>query len=163
MLENGTSFSKIIIWCDKEQKQASFLLLTFSDLVFKLMRSLSFIFRIPTIKSKNFIRTNNFGQNIWRLFHVLTQFHFTESETKQDFSHQRVKVWVAEWRKTEECKKFEGKPINSWMKRQVCSYPPYMKVFTVVLEFWKKSPLIHFTEKPNFENLSTILCPKMSE
>ena len=37
----------------------------------------------------------NLGQNIWRLFHVLTQFLFTASETELDYYHQKVNVRVA--------------------------------------------------------------------
>ena len=90
MLENGTSFSKIIIWCDKEQKQASFLLLTFSDLVLKLMRSLFFIFRIPTIKSKNFIQTI-----LGKIFGDF--FMFWHSFTSQKVKQNRIFL-TREWR-----------------------------------------------------------------
>ena len=35
-----------------------------------------------------------FGQNIWRLFHVLAQFLFTTNETELDYYHQKVSVQV---------------------------------------------------------------------
>ena len=37
----------------------------------------------------------NFGQNIWRLFHVLAQFLFTTNETQMDYCHLKVNVQVA--------------------------------------------------------------------
>ena len=37
----------------------------------------------------------DFGQNIWRLAHSLTQLFFTTSETELDYYHQKVNVRVA--------------------------------------------------------------------
>ena len=34
--------------------------------------------------------SNNPGQNIWRLFHILAQFLLTTSETEPDYYHQKV-------------------------------------------------------------------------
>ena len=48
-------------------------------------------------------------KNTWRLFHVLTQFLFTTSETKLDYYHQKVSVRVtsrvAEGLKTQDLRK----------------------------------------------------------
>ena len=39
--------------------------------------------------------TYDFGQSIWRLFHVLAQFLFNASEIKLDHYQQKVSVRVA--------------------------------------------------------------------
>ena len=48
-------------------------------------------------------------KNTWRLFHILTQFLFTTSETKLDYYHQKVSVRVtsrvAEGLKTQDLRK----------------------------------------------------------
>ena len=41
--------------------------------------------------------SDNLGQNICILFHILAQLPFTTSETELDYYQQKMKVRVASW------------------------------------------------------------------
>ena len=55
----------------------------------------AFYFQVETyIQEKFFIQNYNLGQNVCRLFHILTQFPFTKGEAELDYYHQKVNIRV---------------------------------------------------------------------
>ena len=56
----------------------------------------AFYFQVETyIQEKFFIQNYNLGQNVCRLFHILTQFPLTKGKAELDYYHQKVNIRVA--------------------------------------------------------------------
>ena len=90
----------------------------------------------------------NLGQNIWRLFHVLTQFLFTASETELDYYHQKVNVRVAsrvaEPPKTYyDLRRLVNFKLLKYLDLIACTQPATQKLNFDVFWHFKKSAVKH--------------------
>ena len=111
--------------------------------------------------------SDNLGQNISGLFHVLAQFLFTTSETELDYYNQVVNVRVAsrvsEQLKTLGIREFQENSWNAWIWWQSLSSSPKSQILMFFGKKLHKTSCKTFHRKTyfaNFVSFSATFCPR---